>query len=82
MKYLYHFVLMCQLALLSACNPDDSIKEIPDIQGEVELLADRDQLRNDGMDAITFTVIVTDGEGTRHDVTEYSEIYESTMTSP
>ena len=60
--------------LLWACDkPAEEV--VPVIEGEISLTSDVDQLRSDGVDAVTFKVTVTDGQGTVHDVTEHAEIY-------
>ena len=60
--------------LLWACgNPAEEI--VPVIEGEISLASDAEQLRSDGVDAVTFKVTVTDAQGAIHDVTEHAEIY-------
>ena len=60
--------------LLWACDkPAEEV--VPVIEGEIELTSDVDQLRSDGVDAVTFKVSVTDAQGAVHDVTEHAEIY-------
>ena len=60
--------------LLWACgNPAEEI--VPVIEGEISLASDAEQLRSDGVDAVTFKVTVTDVQGMVHDVTEHAEIY-------
>ena len=60
--------------LLWACgNPVEEV--VPVIEGEISLTSDTDQLRSDGVDAVTFNVAVTDAQGVVHDVTEHAEIY-------
>ena len=59
---------------LWACgNPVEEV--VPVIEGEISLTSDTDQLRSDGVDAVTFNVAVTDAQGVVHDVTEHAEIY-------
>ena len=52
------------------------------IPGQVEFTSDTDQVRSDGVDAVTFTVKVTDDAGVVHDVTEHAEIYLSYEKTP
>ena len=60
--------------LLWACDkPAEEV--VPVIEGEISLTSDVDQLRSDGVDAVTFKVSVTDAQGAVHDVTEHAEIY-------
>ena len=67
--------------LLCAC--DKPVEEVvPLIEGEISLASDADQLRSDGVDAVTFNVTVTDGQGKVHDVTEHAEIYLSYEKKP
>ena len=55
---------------------DTPVEEVvPVIEGEISLTSDADQLRSDGVDAVTFKVSVTDAQGAVHDVTEHAEIY-------
>ena len=70
------FVSILSLWALSSCgNTSDINKDEPAIPGQMEFTSDTDQVRSDGVDAVTFTVKVTDAEGTVHDVTEHAEIY-------
>ena len=67
--------------LLCAC--DKPVEEVvPLIEGEISLASDADQLRSDGVDAVTFNVTVTDGQGKVHDVTDHAEIYLSYEKKP
>ena len=67
--------------LMSACGkPVEEV--VPVIEGEISLTSDADQLRSDGVDAVTFTVTVTDAQGATHDVTEHAEIYQNFEKSP
>ena len=52
------------------------------IPGQMEFTSDTDQVRSDGVDAVTFTVKVTDDAGVVHDVTEHAEIYLSYEKTP
>lgn len=72
------FRILASLALVVglvwAC--DAPVEEaVPVIEGEISLTSDANQLRSDGIDAVTFKVSVTDLQGSVHDVTEYAEIY-------
>lgn len=67
--------------LFSACG-NDVEPVVPVIEGEIAFTADADQLRSDGVDAVTFNVSVTDAEGAVHDVTEHAEIYLSFEKKP
>ena len=73
--------LVFAAGLLCAC--DKPVEEVvPLIEGEISLASDADQLRSDGVDAVTFNVTVTDGQGKVHDVTEHAEIYLSYEKKP
>ena len=66
--------LVVAAGLLWACDkPAEEV--VPVIEGEISLTSDVDQLRSDGVDAVTFKVSVTDAQGAVHDVTEHAEIY-------
>ena len=59
-----------------ACSQDEGAAEQPPlIDGKLELLSDVEQIRSDGVDAVTFLVQVVDSEGQSHDVTNYAEIF-------
>ena len=77
MRFLRSLIVsVLSLWALSSCgNTSDIIKEVPVIPGQMDFTSDAEQLRSDGVDAVTFTVKVTDEEGTVHDVTEHAEIY-------
>lgn len=67
--------------LLWACDkPAEEV--VPVIEGEISLTSDVDQLRSDGVDAVTFKVSVTDVQGVVHDVTDHAEIYLNYEKSP
>lgn len=76
MRFLTRF-LSWVLPLAAVCSCGNPAEETPVevIPGEIALLADTDQIRSDGADAVTFTVEVTDAKGAKHDVTEHAEIY-------
>ena len=82
MKIFRIFASMAVAAGLAwAC--DTPVEEVvPVIEGEISLTSDADQLRSDGVDAVTFNVTVTDGQGKVHDVTEHAEIYLSYEKKP
>lgn len=69
------FILVAAVISFAAC--EDPQVEVPVIQGQIVLTSDVEQIRCDGTDAVTFTVTVTDADGKEHDVTEYSQIYET-----
>lgn len=75
MKIFRIFVSLAVAAgLVLAC--DTPVEEVvPVIEGEISLTSDADQLRSDGVDAVTFKVSVTDAQGAVYDVTEQAEIY-------
>ena len=83
MKFIGKFILS-MLPFWALCSCGDSSDEPvpPVIDGQLAFHADADQLRSDGVDAVTFTVEVTDAEGVKHDVTEYAEIYLEFEDSP
>lgn len=77
------FLSVLSLWALSSCGNTSDMKEaVPVIPGEIEFTADTDQVRSDGVDAVTFTVRVTDAEGAVHDVTKHAEIYLSYEKTP
>lgn len=70
------------LAALCCCgNPSEELP-VEIITGEITLVADTDQIRSDGTDAVTFKVELTGENGTRQDVTEYAEIYVTYERTP
>ena len=76
-------VSVLSLWALSSCgNTSDITKEVSVILGQMEFTSDVDQVRSDGVDAVTFTVKVTDETGKVHDVTEHAEIYLSYEKTP
>ncbi len=83
MKILKLFVL-CVSSLWAFCSCGDApgTEDVPVISGDIVLTSDVSQIRSDGTDAVTFTVIVTDAEGKEHDVTEYAEIYVDSSKEP
>ena len=77
------FLSVLSLWALSSCGNTSDMKEaVPVIPGEIEFTADTDQVRSDGVDAVTFTLRVTDAEGAVHDVTKHAEIYLSYEKTP
>lgn len=74
----FRLAVLCMLTLWGAasCGEPASQGPAPVISGPVTLECDKDKLRCDGADAVSFTVTVTDEEGRQHDVTEYAEIYD------
>jgi hypothetical protein len=63
------------LAALCCCGNPSEERPVEIIPGEITLVADTDQIRSDGTDAVTFKVELTGENGTIWDVTEHSEIY-------
>ena len=63
--------MACACSSINTENPDP----IQIIAGQVVLTSDNDQIRCDGVDAVTFAVEVIDAKGVKHDVTSHSEIY-------
>ncbi|MBO5980003.1 MAG: Omp28-related outer membrane protein [Bacteroidales bacterium] len=74
--------MILPLAALCCCGNPSEETPVETISGEVVLLADKDQVRSDGTDAVTFKVEVTDENGAVHDVTEHSEIYLNYQKTP
>lgn len=64
------------LALLGCQGtPDNPSTNGGTLSGEVVLRATEQIIRADGVDATTFSVLLTDSQGVMHDVTSESEIY-------
>ena len=65
-----------------ACDRPSVEEPVQVISGGIVLSSDKDQIRSDATDAVTFTVEVTDAQGVKHDVTEHAEIYISYEREP
>lgn len=75
--------LFMTVICISGCNQDkEQVEILPVIEGEISLYADKDEIRGDGSDAVTFTVKVTAEDGEIHDVTNHAEIYCNTDKKP
>lgn len=74
--------MMLPLVALCSCGNTPEERPVEIIPGEIALVADTDQIRSDGTDAVTFKVELTGENGTRQDVTEYAEIYVTYERTP
>lgn len=74
--------MMLPLVALCSCGNTPEERPVEIIPGEIALVADTDQIRSDGADAVTFKVELTGENGTRQDVTEYAEIYVTYERTP
>lgn len=73
---------MLPLVALCSCGNTPEERPVEIIPGEIALVADTDQIRSDGADAVTFKVELTGENGVRQDVTEYAEIYATYERTP
>ena len=64
--------------MLSACTEKNSGTEKEDLDGSIVLSVDKSVIKCDGAEKATFSVILTDSEGKKHDVTSSSDIYSGT----
>ena len=73
----YTNLILCLAAAFASygCSSVEDVHSV--IPGPIVLTADAEQVRCDGVDAVGFTVTVTDEEGKQQDVTKYAEIYEA-----
>lgn len=77
MRYL-NFMLILSVAILCffGCKGEQEqfvVKSV--IKGDISLCADKEEIRGDGSDVVSFTVKVTAEDGSVHDVTSDAEIY-------
>lgn len=78
MKFYRLCFILAFAIMLSACTEKDSGTEKEDLEGTIALYADKSVIKCDGTDKATFSVILTDSEGKKHDVTSSSDIYSDT----
>lgn len=78
MKFYRLCFILASTIMLSACTEKNSDTEKEDLDGSIVLSVDKSVIKCDGTDKATFSVILTDSEGKKHDVTSSSDIYSGT----
>lgn len=84
MKAKFLFPLLAIAAMLGACEgtPDSGTNNDQLLEGKITLLVDHEFIRANGTEAASFTILLQDGSGMFHNVTEDSDIYISGNETP
>ena len=69
------WIFLVLALLFSACVQNGDEQQNADLKGSIILSVDKPVIRCDGADVATFSVILTDEQGKKHDVTQTADIY-------
>ncbi len=75
MKLIRLCFILASAIFISACTDKGSETQNENLTGSIVLSVDKPVIKCDGTDKATFSVILTDSEGKKHDVTSSSDIY-------